>query len=403
MSEHIDAAIVGAGPYGLSLAAHLRARGVSFRIFGTPMGLWRTCMPRGMYLKSPGFGSSLSSPDGGHTLEAFCASAGLPFAPYGLQMPLSTFADYGLWFARDLVPGVEDIQVTGLSRRDAGFDLVLDGGESVRAGHVVVATGVEHFGVVPDQLAGLPAPACLHSSALTEPADFAGRSVLVLGAGQSALESAALLHENGASVQLVARRRELAWNEPWPPVKRPLPARLRTPASGLGTGYPILAYARYPELFRHRPSATRTDLALSVLGPAGADWLADRVTGQFPVRTGQNLSWAKPDGEGVRLGFDGADGTSGELYADHVIAATGYRTDLRRLTFLDQGLRESLRTLAGTPVVNRGYESSVPGLSFIGPAVAPTFGPVMRFVCGAGFPARAVSRRLARVCGRRGG
>src|SRR5262249_61607171 len=102
-----------------------------------------------------------------------------------------------------------------------------------------------------------------------------------------------------------------------------------------------------------------------------------------PVNPGQAVRTGEPSASGVRLGITDAGGTGRELAADHVIAATGYRADVARLTFLGDQVRAGLRTVAGTPAVGRDYQSSVPGLYFIGPAVAPTFGPVMRFVFGA--------------------
>lgn len=225
--------------------------------------------------------------------------------------------------------------------------------------------------------------------------------MIVLGAGQSAIESAALLHENGAGVQVVARAPKLAWNGPPLPPDRSLMWRLREPISGIGTGPGHWFYARHPELFRRLPEATRVHKAQTVLGPACAHWLSDRISGQFPILLGQTLAWARTDGDGVRLGLDGPDGSRQELTADHVIAATGYRPDLRRLTFLADELRGALRTLAGTAAVDGHYQSSVPGLYFIGPAVTSAFGPLMRFVCGSDTAARTVTRHLVRATGRR--
>ena len=115
MSDAVDVAIVGAGPYGLSLAAHLRAAGVSFRQFGQPMHLWRAQMPRGMYLKSQGFASNLSDPAGTHTLAAFCRQTGRPYADYGLPVPLDTFIAYGDWFAAEQASGIEQTMVTSVA------------------------------------------------------------------------------------------------------------------------------------------------------------------------------------------------------------------------------------------------------------------------------------------------
>ncbi len=178
----VEVAIVGAGPYGLSLASHLRAAGVSFRQFGQLMNPWRTAMPQGMFLKSQGFASNLSDPRGTHTLEAFCAATGRPYASYGLPVPLDTFVAYGQWFQAELLPDLEQTLVTGISRRDAGYRLELATGETVSARQVVVAAGIEHFPFVPVELAGLPEEIFSHSSRHTDLAACRGRSVIVLGA-----------------------------------------------------------------------------------------------------------------------------------------------------------------------------------------------------------------------------
>lgn len=400
MSDAVDVVIVGAGPYGLSLGAHLTAAGVPFRQFGLPMQLWRTSMPHGMFLKSQGFASNLSSPNAAHTLEAFCSARGLPYASYGQPVPLDTFVAYGLWFQRELVPSVQETLVADISRGNGQFEVTLADGARLTARNVVVAVGVEHFAALPDGLESLPAWACTHSSAHADLGVFAGQSVTVLGAGQSALESAALLHEGGAEVHLVARTAELAWNgNPLPP-DRSLYARLREPEAGLGSGWGSWFYSRHPELFRHLPESSRVHRARTALGPAGACWLPDRVLGQFPLLLGQTMTWIKADEGKVRMGLTGLDGTSTELSCDHVIAATGYRADLSRLPFLSQGLQDQIATVGGTPRAGGSYQSSVPGLYFIGPAVAPTFGPVMRFVYGADHAARMVARKLHLTAGR---
>jgi FAD-dependent urate hydroxylase len=399
MSDAVDTVIVGAGPYGLSLAAHLAAAGVQFRQFGLPMHLWQASMPRGMFLKSQGFASNLSSPDAGHTLEAFCSARGLPYASYGQPVPLDTFVAYGLWFQHELVPSLEQTLVADISYGNGRFKVSLADGARVTARNVVAAAGVEHFAVVPEGLDSLPSWACTHSSSHADLTGFAGKSVVVLGAGQSALESAALLHESGADVTLVARTTQLAWNgQPLAP-DRSRYARLREPEAGLGSGWSTWFYSRHPELFRHLPESTRVYRARTALGPAGACWLPDRVLGRFPLHLGQSLVWIKAEEGKVRMGLTGIDGIGTELSSDHVIAATGYRADLSRLPFLSRALQERITTVAGAPKVGRSYQSSVPGLYFIGPAVAPTFGPVMRFVYGSDHAARTVARRLQRTVG----
>ena len=145
MNGTTDVAIVGAGPYGLSVAAHLRRSGLSVRQFGLPMHLWRANMPRGMFLKSQGFASNLSDPQGQLTLGAFCRATGRPYADYGLPVPLDTFVAYGQWFQAAAGLDVEEVLVTGVSPAGDGYQLTLADGETLRARQVVVAVGVEHF------------------------------------------------------------------------------------------------------------------------------------------------------------------------------------------------------------------------------------------------------------------
>jgi len=401
MTDAVDVAIVGAGPYGLSLAAHLRPTGLSFREFGLPMNLWQTAMPAGMYLKSQGFASNLSDPAGTHTLAAFCSATGRPYKSYGLPVALDTFVGYGHWFQRELVPEVEETMVTGLVPAGGEWEVTLATGESVHARQAVVTAGVEHFAYVPPPLSDLPADLCSHSSEYPDLSKLSGRTVIVIGGGQSALETAALLHEQGAETQLVMRAPVAAWNGEPLALERPLLQRLREPEAGLGSGWGTWFYSNHPGLFRLLPESTRVQRARTALGPAGASWLRQRVEGKLPVHTGYRMEWAKPDGEQVRLGLASLGGEHRELTADHIISATGYRQDIGRLAFLSDGLRAALKTVAGTPAVGGGYQSSLPGLYFAGPLVAPTMGPVMRFVFGADHAARTMTARLASSAGRR--
>jgi pyruvate/2-oxoglutarate dehydrogenase complex dihydrolipoamide dehydrogenase (E3) component len=394
----VDVAIIGAGPYGLSLAAHLRAAGVNYRHFGVPMRLWRGAMPQGMYLKSQGFASNLSDPKGTHTLEAFCQATSHPYKSYGLPVSLENFVNYGQWFQSELDLKVEEIFVTGMVQRGDGFELTLADGEQFSARRVVVAIGVEHFAYVPEPLSKLPASACTHSSVHTDLAAFSGQEVVVVGAGQSALETAALLHENGAAVQILARRYVIGWNgQPLNPV-RPLLKRMREPEAGLGSGWSTWFYSNHPELFRRLPQNTRVYRARTALGPAGASWLRPRVEGQFPVRAGQTVISAKTVDGKARLQIAGA---GRDVTADHVIAATGYRINLKKLEFLPAVMRSSLQTVGGSAAVGGDYQSSISGLYFIGPSVAPSMGPVMRFVFGSKHAATTVAHALTAVSGQK--
>lgn len=391
--DSIEVAIIGAGPYGLSLAAHLRAENVPYRHFGIPMRLWRG-MPKGMYLKSRPFASNLSDPSRTHTLEDFCKAVGKSYAHTGWPVPLATFIAYGQWFQSELGLSVDETLVTDVVRRDNGFELTDASGDTVVARQVVVAIGVEHFAYVPGTFAELPAELCTHSSAHADPATFRDREVVIVGAGQSALELAGLMNENGAKVTVLARR-GVVWNGESDGSPRSLLDRLRMPESGLGDSWPLWAYANLPSVFHMLPADVRVSKAFKTLGPAGAEWLRGRVEGQLPIRTGHVVEWAKAVDGLVRLGGTEPGGTRYELTADHVIAATGYRVELNRLTFLSETIRFGLQTVGAGPAVGRDYQSSVAGLYFIGAAAAASLGPASRFVYGSRHAATTVARRLA--------
>ncbi|GAB3543833.1 thioredoxin reductase [Actinopolyspora lacussalsi] len=394
MNETVDVAIVGAGPYGLSLAAHLRSAGVSHRQFGVPLNLWRTAMPRGMYLKSQGFASNLSDPHASHTLEKFCRETGRAYADIGIPVSLETFLEYGAWFERHHAPDVEQVLVEDVRSVGDHYELELTDGRSATARNVVIATGVEHFTRVPDVLAQLPAHLASHSSAHVDLGVFRDREVAVVGSGQSALETAALLRESGASVRIIARASDIVWNGLPPTDDKSLRRRLREPEAGLGSGWATWFYSEHPDLFRRLPVSTRVRLARTAMGPAGAWWLRERVDGRIPMLLDRQLDWADPTGDRLRLGLR-RGGETTTLTLDHIISATGYRPDLGRLPFISPELRGRVGTLDRAPRVDPGYQSTVPGLYFIGPAVTPTFGPVMRFVYGADHAARAVTGRIS--------
>lgn len=388
MTRMDDLVVVGAGPYGLSIAAHAAAAGLGVRILGRPMASWRDHMPEGMYLKSEPWSSNLSAPGGRYTLTEYCAAHGMA-AEHGTPLPIGTFSEYGLWFARHAAPPVEEATVTEITPQGGGFRIRTAEGPPLLARTVALAVGVMPFVRYPDALRDLPAAHYSHSSGHRDLTRFAGHEVAVLGAGQAALETAALLAENGARPCLVARRSRLNWNTVPQPLRRPALHALRDPHSGLGTGWRSWAWSELPWAVRRLPAPTRERIAATALGPAGAWWLRERFERRVPVLLGHRLRRAVPAGGRTRLGLTSAAGESVVLDTAHVIAATGFTPALDRLELLDAGLRAALVTVgeSGTPELSPGFESSWPGLFFAGLLTAPSFGPSMRFVHGAGFTA----------------
>ena len=392
-SANPEAVVIGAGPYGLSIAAHLRRRGIAFRIFGVPMQNWRCAMPKGMLLKSEGFASNLSDPGGAMTLAQHCKLAGFPYGHQGLPIPLETFVDYGLAFQRSLVPEVEERTVAELREEGGGFELWLDNGESVVTGRVIVAVGTSYFAYVPEAFANLPSELISHSNQHNDLAKFRNQDVIVIGAGQSALETAALLHEGGASVRVLVREDSVLWNSP--PYATPgLLGRLSKPETGLGRGWKNWFYCHRQDMFSRFPLEYRTKIVQRVLGPAGACWLKERVEGKFPVLCGHTVQAAREAAGRACLTVASANGQMKEIFADHVIAATGYKVNIAALPFLDNGFKRRIRLDGAAPVLSGNFESSIPRLHFTGLASANQFGPSMRFVVGADYTARRIASSI---------
>jgi len=382
--------IVGAGPYGLSIAAHLRARGIGFRIFGKPMSNWQTKMPRGMLLKSEGFASNLADPGDKFSLEAFCAERGLRYAAEAYPVPREDFIAYGQAFQQRFVPEVEAREIVELRRSGSGFAVQLDDGEIVAADSVIIGIGISDFAYLPPSLAELPAEFLTHSSHHEDMAIFRGRSVAVVGGGSSAIDIAALLHENGAAVRLVTRRPQLPFHTP-PQQSRSLADVLRAPQTGIGPGWRSFFYTRTPQLFFRLPPDLRMRIVNSWLGPAGGWYMRDRIVGKVACLEGHIPLSGQIGGGQVHLRLAGSDGVQRVISADHIIAATGYRIDFRNVGFLDQALRADLSSVSGFPVLSRNF----------GPASAYSFGPMFRFVLGARFAARHLARHLAATSVRR--
>jgi thioredoxin reductase len=396
-SANPEVAVIGAGPYGLSIAAHLRHHGVAFRICGVPMENWRSAMPKGMFLKSEGSASNLSDPAGALTLGHHCSLTGRSYSDRGLPVPLDTFVDYGLAFQRTLVPEVEECRVLSLAEKPGGFELQLETGERFTARRVIVAVGTTFFSYLPDPLTNLPREFVSHSSDHADLDKFAGRDIVVIGGGQSALETAALLKEQGANVRVLVRAESVEWN-PTPSTPSIL-GRMAHPQSGLGRGWKTWFYCQGPGVFQYFPQGFRRKVVQRALGPAGAWWLKERVIGNIPVLCGHTVQGVQETGGRVGLSVAARNGQKSEILADHVIAATGYRTDLGKLPFLDSGLKQKLdsgskqkpRGQGIVPVLSPSFESSIPGLYFAGLASANQFGPSMRFVVGADYTARRIA------------
>lgn len=390
--------IIGAGPYGLSISTHLRARGIDHLIVGRPMDTWRTHMPVGMYLKSESYGSDMSSPQGGYDLADYSRSERVAGIGRGAPLSLERFLDYADWYIKQLVPDVSDVTATDIKTVNGGFQVAFADAEPVAARSVVIATGVLPHFYLPAELSGLPSDLVSHTADHHQFDRFRGRHVAVVGAGSSALETAALLHEAGCEVQLVVRCPDSPiWGTKPLPLSNPV-RRLWNNKLCEGWKCP---FWNSPTAFRRLPQSVRADKARSVLGPLGAWWLRDRVEGVVEILAQTAVRGAEPSGSGVRLLLDGTSRSS--LEVDHVIAGTGFRIDLARLRYLPKELRARIATFEGYPVLTRACESTVPGLYFTGAPAAFGLGPSMRFIAGTHNVAAQLALSVARRAKASGG
>jgi thioredoxin reductase len=393
MSSVVDVTIIGAGPYGLSLAAHLSAGKVSYRIFGSPMSSWRN-MPNRTWLKSEGFASSLFDPESSFTLGRYCREHSFPYADVGVPVPIETFVAYGTEFHRRFAAGLEDTQITSVVPVADGFVLTTETGEVVRSKRVVVAAGITHFSFIPSVFRGLAQESLTHSSDHKDVSRFEGRRVAVIGAGASAIDLAGLLHEAGADTHLIARRSAIAFHET-SDEPRPIAQRMLNPRSGLGLGWRSRLCTDAPLLFHSMPKKIRIRAVQRHLGPAPGWFAKTRFVGRVTSHLSTRMKEVNMRSDRVSLKFTQGDNSDTELQFDHVICATGYKVSLDRLGFLDPTVRKQMATAEDAPLLKRNFESVIPGLYFVGLASSNSFGPLCRFAYGAKFTSKRLARHLA--------
>jgi len=393
--DDCEVAVVGAGPYGLSLGAHLNSAGIDTRVFGRPMSFWREHMPKGMKLRSPWAATHIVDPDNLLSLDAYAAvtSLGRPD-----PLPLEDFVGYGHWFQKTALPDLDTREVERIDACGRGFALTLADGATTRARRVVIAMGLANQEFRPAAFDGLPIDVVSHAADHADFALFRGQHVAVVGRGQSACESAALLCEAGAEVTMICRgdihwlgaetsgnahRRDLYWRL----------HKLLATKSGVGP-FPLNWVNEQPDTIHHLPANLRAWLNAKSLRAGAAGWVRPRVA-DVTLAAGRTIQGARQSCAGVTLDLD-----DGARTFDHVLLATGYRIDVAKLGILAPDVLAAVATDDGSPVLDIGYESSVPGLHFVGSTAVRSYGPLLRFVWGAGYAARTVTRF---VCANRSG
>jgi len=380
-------AVIGAGPYGLAAAAHLKGAGIETVVFGRTMHFWKNHMPTGMLLRSPWSASHIGNPDGQLSLDNYYSEIGArPAEPVSLER----FLEYGAWFQHRAVPDLDERQVVEINKEDGAFRLSLDDGRAMRVRRVVIATGIGSFAYRPSVFEKIPSELVSHSSDHRDLKQFARREVVVVGRGQSALESAALLTETGAEVEVVVRASKVRWLHARELLRHPLNPFRTVFFHPTDVGPALLTQiAARPHWYKLLPHSLQPRFAYRCIRPAGAAWLQPRMNG-VKITTGQNIVAAQPAGNGLKLRLDSGE----ERRVDHVLLATGYRVDILRHRFIAKPLARQLLCSGGYPELNRGFESSVHGLHFLGAPAALSFGPLMRFVSGTAYAAAALTQGI---------
>jgi cation diffusion facilitator CzcD-associated flavoprotein CzcO len=389
MTERLDIAVIGAGPYGLSVAAHLIGRNV--RAFGAPMETWRTRMPPYMFLRSDWRETSLSAPGNLGSIDRW---AGVSGEEREEPIPLQKFLRYAEWFRSTFVPEGDPADIAALERDGNGYRLTTAAGDELVARQVVVAVGAVPFAHAPPQLAEAVGGRVAFATSLQDYEPYRGRRVVVVGGGQGGLESASLALQAGAEVELVVRS-SLRWFADREPHK--LRGRLHQRLYRIA--YPVVGYgppplnrlALHPDAFAKLPKAARRRLASRILRAGGSPWLRDEVERGVQVTEGVGVDRIEQDGA-VRLWL--SDGTVRE--ADAVILAAGFRFSLQRLNFLSDEIRRRIALDDGRPVLDRWFRSTERGLFFVGFAAEHRFGPVARFIPGVRFTANRVRESFER-------
>jgi FAD-dependent urate hydroxylase len=383
----LDAVILGTGPYGLSAAAHLRTiPGLEFRAFGDPMSFWQASMPKGMLLRSSWEASHIADPKGALTLDAYRMLNGNHLsAPVSLER----FVEYGLWFQRHAVPRLEKRRIASIENDSAVFRVMLEDGEEVLTRHVVVAGGIGPFAYRPGEFNGLPPSLVSHTSEHRDLHAFRSKHVVVIGGGQSALETAALLHEAGAQVEVITRAAQVHWLG-WKTRLQQLGPVAKVFYSWTDVGPAgISRIVSVPRLLQQLPRRTQDKLRMRSIRPAGALWLPARLQ-RVRMTFGTSVASAREAGDRVHLQLTNAT----DRIVDHVFLGTGYRINVSRYTFLSKRILQHLCLTDGFPQLHGGFESSISGLHFLGAPASHSFGPLMYFVSGTRFASRTLRSHM---------
>jgi len=371
--------IVGAGPFGLAVAAQAAHDGIEHLVAGKPMEFWRQNMPQGMFLRSAC--DWHLDPLNVHTIEAFLQPQGK--TPQDVEpLSLDFYLSYADWFQQQKNIQTVPVYVKQLDTlSDDGFIITTSNGEVVNANSVVLAPGFKHFAHAPDELiTRLPRGRFQHTSEFVTFSSANGKRYLIVGGRQSAFEWAALLLEAGAAAIHLSHRHA---------------SPLFEVADWSWVNDVVDHIADDPNWFR-RLSQQEKDSVSRRMWAEGRlklePWLEPRLRSDrvklWPHTEVVNSIERENGGLEVEL-------TNGEkLNVDQIVLATGYKVDIARLPYLAENLRRRLETSNGFPVLDDHFESSVPGLFITSMPATQDFGPFFGFTISVRTSAKLICRRL---------
>jgi cation diffusion facilitator CzcD-associated flavoprotein CzcO len=382
MSRHTELLIIGAGPFGLAMAAYASHHHMDYLVVGHPMSFWHTHMPQGMCLRSAC--DWHLDPLKIHTIEAYLHTQQL--RPADVE-PLSrdVYVRYALWFQQQkriepLCMSVEQLN----SSPDAPhiFEAILADGEMITARNVLLAVGFQYFQHIPDELAQtIPPGYFLHTCDCVRFDAFQGKRCLIIGGRQSAFEWAALLHEHGAAAIHVSHRHAT-------------PEFRRSDWSWVG---PLVeAMVDDPGWFRRLTVEEKQALNQRFWAEGRLKlepWLKPRID-HDPIKiwpTSQVVSCQQLPQGALEVTLSVGE----RLTVDHFILATGYQVNMANIPFLRRGnILPRLQRHNGYPVLDEHFQSNLPGLFITSMAATQDFGAFFAFTVSVGASARIIGSFL---------
>jgi cation diffusion facilitator CzcD-associated flavoprotein CzcO len=380
MTIETNLLIVGAGPFGLAVAAQATHDRLKHLIIGKPMEFWRRNMPEGMFLRSAC--DWHLDPQNTDTIESYLQSQGKTSQDVE-PLSLAFYLSYADWFQKQKNIQPLPLYIQRLDRSPANNHFVATTleGELINAQKVVLAPGFRHFAHLPDELkAKLPAKRFKHTAEFVDFSGARNKRYLIIGGRQSAFEWAALLLEAGAAAVHLSYRHASPTFEPadWEWVNLLVDSTIENPS-----------------WFRRLPQAEKDAISQRLWAEGRLKlepWLEPRLKDERVRLWPQTelFSCSEQNGELT------AALTNGETFnVDHVVLATGYKVNIANLPFLAAGnLLSQLETRNGFPVLDDHFETSVPGLFVTSMPAAQDFGPFFGFTVSVRASAKLICKRI---------